>query len=60
MIKESQNFSAQCHWFTSLVSKAENVKPATKLINKLGATNVKEIQMIQGNKTTRIIAWTFT
>jgi 23S rRNA (adenine1618-N6)-methyltransferase len=59
MIKESQMFSTQCRWFTSLVSKTDNVKPAIKLINKLGATDIKEIQMIQGNKITRIIAWTY-
>lgn len=59
MIKESQIFSAQCRWFTSLVSKIENVKPSTKLIRKLGATDVREIEMKQGNKVTRILAWTF-
>ncbi|WP_409525702.1 23S rRNA (adenine(1618)-N(6))-methyltransferase RlmF [Nitrincola sp. MINF-07-Sa-05] len=28
LIKESQVYSTQCRWFTSLVSKADNVKPA--------------------------------
>ena len=60
MINESKDFSTQCRWFTSLVSKAKNVKPAMKQINKLGAKGVKEIKMEQGNKITRIIAWTFT
>jgi 23S rRNA (adenine1618-N6)-methyltransferase len=59
MIKESQAFSGQCRWFTSLVSKAENVKPAIKLLRKLGASDVREIDMVQGNKMTRIVAWTF-
>ncbi|MBK1886248.1 23S rRNA (adenine(1618)-N(6))-methyltransferase RlmF [Marinobacter sp. DY40_1A1] len=59
MIKESQLFAAQCRWFTSLVSKAENVKPSTKLMRKLGATEVREIEMRQGQKVTRILAWTF-
>lgn len=59
MIKESQTFSSQCRWFTSLVSKSENVKPTIKLIKKLGATDVKEIKMEQGNKITRIVAWTY-
>lgn len=59
MIKESQVFAAQCRWFTSLVSKAENVKPSAKLIRKLGATEVREIEMKQGNKLTRVLAWTF-
>jgi 23S rRNA (adenine1618-N6)-methyltransferase len=59
MVKESQFFAMQCRWFTSLVSKVDNVKPTIKLINKLGATQVKEIQMNQGNKITRIIAWSY-
>lgn len=59
LIKESQTFSAQCRWFTSLVSKIDNVKQAKKLIQKLGATDVQEIEMKQGNKITRILAWTF-
>ena len=59
LIKESQMFSTQCRWFTSLVSKAENVKPAKKMIRKLGANDVREIEMKHGNKITRILAWTF-
>lgn len=59
LIKESQAFSTQCRWFTSLVSKIDNVKPSIKLIEKLGATDVREIEMKQGNKITRIVAWTF-
>ena len=59
LIKESQTFSTQCRWFTSLVSKIDNVKPAKKLIQKLGATDVREIEMKQGNKITRVLAWTF-
>ena len=59
MIKESKQFSSQVRWFTSLVSKAENVKPLSKLANKAGATDVKVIEMAQGKKQTRILAWTF-
>ena len=59
LIKESQVFSTRCRWFTSLVSKIDNVKPAKKLILKLGALDVREIEMKQGNKTTRILAWTY-
>lgn len=58
-IKESQVYSAQCRWFTSLVSKIDNVKPAKKMIRKLGAIDIREIEMKQGNKITRILAWTF-
>jgi 23S rRNA (adenine1618-N6)-methyltransferase len=59
MIKESKRFGNQCRWFTSLISKNDNVKPAMKLLRKLEATDIKEIEMKQGNKITRILAWTF-
>jgi 23S rRNA (adenine1618-N6)-methyltransferase len=59
LIKESRLFSNQCLWFTSLISKVDNVKPAKKLLKKLGASEVREIDMAQGNKITRILAWTF-
>lgn len=59
LIRESQVYSTQCRWFTSLVSKADNVKPAKKLIRKLGAVDCREIEMKQGNKITRVLAWTF-
>ncbi len=59
LIRESQVYATQCRWFSSLVSKADNVKPAKKLIRKLGAVDIREIEMKQGNKITRILAWTF-
>lgn len=59
LIRESQVYASQCRWFTSLVSKADHVKPAKKLIRKLGAVDSREIEMKQGNKVTRILAWTF-
>ncbi len=59
MIKESALFSQQCRWFTSLVSKNENMAPSIKMLDKLGAHEVKRIDMNQGNKKTRILVWTF-
>ncbi|OZT73502.1 23S rRNA (adenine(1618)-N(6))-methyltransferase RlmF [Vreelandella boliviensis] len=59
LIKESQVYSTQCRWFSSLVSKSDNVKPAMKLMRKLGAVDIREIDMKQGNKMTRVLAWTF-
>ncbi|MFK7804432.1 MAG: 23S rRNA (adenine(1618)-N(6))-methyltransferase RlmF [Anaerolineae bacterium] len=59
LMKESQLFSDQCRWFTSLVSKAEHIKPAKKLLRKLDTTEIREIELVQGNKVTRILAWSF-
>jgi 23S rRNA (adenine1618-N6)-methyltransferase len=60
MIKESLKFGKQCRWFSSLVSKSETLKPLIKLLNKQLATQVKQIEMSQGNKKTRILLWTYT
>lgn len=59
MLKESKTFASQCRWFTTLVSKSENLRPSMKLLRKLEAVEVREIEMKQGNKITRILAWRF-
>jgi 23S rRNA (adenine1618-N6)-methyltransferase len=56
---ESSMFKKQCFWFTSLISKKENVKGMYNSLEKLGAKEIKTIPMQQGNKITRIVAWTF-
>lgn len=59
MLTESAAFSRQCLWFTSLVSKQENLKACYQLLAKLGVDTVKTLEMQQGNKITRVLAWTF-
>ncbi len=59
MVRESQVYSSQCRWFTSLVSKSDNVRSLKKLMLKVGAVDVREIEMKQGNKVARVLAWTF-
>ena len=56
---ESSLFKKQCLWFSTLVSKKELVKGVCKSLKKLGATEIKIIDMSQGNKISRIVAWTF-
>ncbi|WP_319370459.1 23S rRNA (adenine(1618)-N(6))-methyltransferase RlmF [uncultured Ilyobacter sp.] len=59
MAEESVKFSSQVTWFTSLVSNKENIKPTQKLLEKLGATDIKILKMSQGQKISRVLAWTF-
>lgn len=59
MIYESVKYPFQCFWFTTLVSKKENLPNIYKTLNKVGAVAVKTIDMAQGQKTSRIVAWTF-
>ncbi|WP_417860717.1 23S rRNA (adenine(1618)-N(6))-methyltransferase RlmF [Winogradskyella sediminis] len=59
MIYESKHFGKQCMWFTSLISKEATLKPTYKILEKVNATDVKTIEMGQGHKISRFIAWTF-
>ena len=59
MIFESAKYPMQCFWFTTLVSKKENLSSLYKTLNKVSAVEVKTIAMAQGQKTSRIVAWTF-
>ncbi|TDD77581.1 23S rRNA (adenine(1618)-N(6))-methyltransferase RlmF [Flavobacterium caseinilyticum] len=59
MIYESAKYPMQCLWFTTLVSKKENLSSLYKTLNKVSAVEIKTIDMAQGQKTSRIVAWTF-
>jgi len=59
MIRQSKHHADAVIWFTSLVSKKENIRPLKVLLKKLGATSIKAISMGQGSKKSRILAWTF-
>lgn len=56
---ESSQLPDVSKWFTSLVSKKENVESLETSSKKLGAKEFKVIPMHQGNKVTRIVAWRF-
>jgi 23S rRNA (adenine1618-N6)-methyltransferase len=56
---ESSLFKSNCFWYTSLVSNKDLVKSIQKSLIKLGATEVKIINMQLGNKVSRLVAWTF-
>lgn len=59
MIYESAKYPMQCLWFTTLVSKKDNLLKIYKLLNKVGASEIKTIDMAQGQKISRVVAWTF-
>ena len=58
MIFESAKYPMQCLWFTTLVSKQSNLNTIYKTLNNVAAIH-KTIEMAQGQKTSRIVAWTF-
>jgi 23S rRNA (adenine1618-N6)-methyltransferase len=59
IVNESKLYSNNCYWFSTLVSKQSNLKKTYKLIDRNGAYFVKTIPMGTGNKSSRIVAWTY-
>lgn len=59
MIQDSKQFGENCCWFTTLVSKQSNLKGIYKTLKAIGVNNIETIPMGTGNKSSRIVAWTF-
>lgn len=59
MIYESVKYPLNCFWFTTLVSKKDNLRTIYRTLNKVGAIEIKTIEMAQGQKISRLVAWTF-
>jgi 23S rRNA (adenine1618-N6)-methyltransferase len=59
MIYESAKYPLQVLWFTTLVSKKDNLPSIYKTLDKVSAVEIKTIDMAQGQKNSRIVAWTF-
>ncbi|MGH1445485.1 MAG: 23S rRNA (adenine(1618)-N(6))-methyltransferase RlmF [Cognatishimia sp.] len=59
MIEQSTEFANQCLWFTSLVSKKDNLQPLKRFLKKAQVLDYKVVEMAQGQKKSRFIAWTY-
>jgi 23S rRNA (adenine1618-N6)-methyltransferase len=59
MIAESQQFGRQVMWFTSLVSRGDNLPFLYRALTEAGAVKVVKKEMSQGQKQSRFIAWSF-
>jgi len=59
MIVESKTIAKNCFWFSTLVSKQSNLKGMYRTLEKMQALEVKTIPMSTGNKSSRIVAWSF-
>jgi 23S rRNA (adenine1618-N6)-methyltransferase len=59
MIQESATIPQKCVWFTSLISKKEHLLNIYKALKTVKVLDIQTIDMAQGQKMSRIIAWTF-
>ncbi len=60
MIEQSATIPKRVMWFTSLVSKAENLEHIELALKKAHVVDSRIIPMGQGQKQSRMVAWTFT
>jgi len=59
LIEESSRIPQQVFWFSSLISKASNLSGVYSALKKVGAQAVRTVDMAQGQKHSRFVAWTF-
>lgn len=59
MIEESREHAAQVLWFSCLVSKAGNLPLLHARLRQVGARQIRQVDMAQGQKQSRFLAWSF-
>lgn len=59
LIDESAREPTRCFWFTSLVSKSANLPGIQAALKKARVLESRTFELKQGQKTSRIVAWTF-
>ncbi|MBV4530177.1 23S rRNA (adenine(1618)-N(6))-methyltransferase RlmF [Pseudomonas sp. SWRI107] len=59
LVNESVQYAQQVLWFSSLVSKASNLPAIEAALKKVGAKALRTLEMGQGQKQSRLVAWSF-
>lgn len=59
MADESREVATQVCWFSTLVSKGGNVAPLQNRLRQLQAQQIQVVEMGQGQKRSRFVAWSF-
>ena len=59
LIAESAHFAHKVLWFSTLVSKASNLPAIEIALKKAGVLESQVVEMSQGQKQSRFVAWTF-
>lgn len=59
LIRESVRFGGQVGWFTTLVAKAAHLPTLSGEAQVAGASEIRIVEMAQGQKKSRLLAWRF-
>jgi 23S rRNA (adenine1618-N6)-methyltransferase len=59
LIYQSKQYADSCFWYSTLVSKDSSLNSIYEALKQTKAHEIKTINIQQGNKISRIVAWTF-
>jgi 23S rRNA (adenine1618-N6)-methyltransferase len=59
MIQQSARIPAQCKWFSTLIAKSDHLPAVYKSLEIARASEVRTIDMAQGQKVSRVVVWRF-
>ncbi len=59
MIEQSAQLPTTCFWYSTLISKKENLAKIYVQLKNVNVFDVRTINMTQGQKISRFVAWTF-
>jgi 23S rRNA (adenine1618-N6)-methyltransferase len=59
MIAQSEQVAGRCRWFTTLVSQSAHLPALRAALKQAPVTEVRVIEMAQGQKKSRVLAWTY-
>jgi 23S rRNA (adenine1618-N6)-methyltransferase len=59
MVEQSAERPDACRWFSTLVSKKDTLPSIYHVLKKVQAADVRTIEMSQGQKSGRVVAWRF-
>ena len=59
MIAQSARVAERCRWFTTLVSQNAHLPALRSALKQVPVTEVRVIEMAQGQKKSRVLAWTY-
>ena len=60
LIAESADFRTQVRWFTALVSSRDSLPPLRRALAAVRPAEIRVVDMAQGQKRSRLLAWTFS
>jgi 23S rRNA (adenine1618-N6)-methyltransferase len=60
MAFESETLKTNVRWFTALVSKEASLPGIEAALKKTGAADLRSVEMAQGQKKSRLIAWSYS